>query len=164
MYEKRIQDAKSIAEIFSIVQDIVKKYLKEDQAGLLVGISDLGIGGQGFIGAYYSLSGNMIILNKKPLMRILQTNPYLYNYYVFHVLLHEYLHAIGSLNEAQTRQLTYEISNHFFGQNHVLTQLASNMEKFLPNVTYPGITFQPPETLDIEFVLGIDRKNLNYIV
>ena len=162
-YEKELKKAKTFADIFEAVKEVVSEYLGMDQAGLMVGVTDLGIHSQGFIGAFYSLNSNMIIINKRPLARILQTNPSLYNYYLFHVMLHEYVHSIGSFDESQTRQLVYEISQHYFGQNHLITELATNIEKFIPNLTYPNAGFQPPEDINIEFVKGIDRKNTGYI-
>ncbi len=162
-YEKMLERANNFAEIFDLVKNMVREYFGAEQAGLLVGVTDLGSFNQGFVGAFYSLEANAIIINKRPLKRILQTNPYLYNYYLFHVMLHEYIHSIGSLNEDQTRQLVYEISEHYFGTNHVITQFASNIEKFMPNLTYPSQGFQPPEDINIDFVKGIDLKNTNYI-
>ena len=162
-YEERVNKAKTIAELFDIVKEMVKEYLNIDQAGLLIGLTDLGSFNQGFIGAFYSLNANTIIINKKPLLRIQQTNPSIYNYYLFHVILHEYIHSIGSYDETQTRQLVHEISNHYFGSNHTITQLASNIEKFIPNLSYPGPDFQPPEDINIEFISRIDKKNTNYI-
>ena len=162
-YNNKIVKAKTFADIFEITKELVREYLGTEQAGLMVGVTDLGIHGQGFIGAFYSLNSNMIIINKRPLARILQTNPSLYNYYLFHVMLHEYVHSIGSFDEAQTRQLVYEISSHHFGEKHTITQLALNIGKFMPNLTYPIKGFQPPQDINIEFVKGIDRKNTNYI-
>ncbi|MBI2660599.1 hypothetical protein HYX07_05545 [Candidatus Woesearchaeota archaeon] len=162
-YEARIKKAKTFADIFEVVKEIVMEYLGAEQAGLMVGVTDLGSHSQGFIGAFYSLDANMIIINKKPLGRILQTNPALYNYYLFHVMLHEYIHSIGSYDEAMTRLLVHELSRHYFGDNHIATQLASDIEKFMPNLTYPRHDFQPPQDISIEFVKGIDRKNTNYI-
>lgn len=162
-YQKQIKNAKTIADIFKIVKEAVREYLDIEQAGLLVGIADLGAHSQGFIGAFYSLEANAIVLNKKPLARILQTNPSLYNYYLFHVILHEYVHSIGLFDEAQVRQLVYEISEHYFGNNHIVTQLSSNIEKFMPNLAYPISGFLPPQDANIEFVKGIDIKNTNYI-
>lgn len=162
-YEKELKKAKTFADIFNIVKEMVLEFLGAEQAGLLVGVTDLGSHSQGFIGAFYSLNANMIIINKKPLARILQTNPSLYNYYLFHVMLHEYIHSIGSFDEAQTRQLVHEISEHYFGPAHLATQLASNIEKFMPNLTYPAHGFQPPQDINIEFIKGIDKKNTNYI-
>ena len=162
-YEQEIKKAKTFADIFEAVKEIVREFLGTDQAGLLVGVTDLGAHSQGFIGAFYSLDANMIIINKRPLARILQTNPSIYNYYLFHVMLHEYVHSIGSYDEAQTRQLVHEISMHNFGQGHIITELASNIEKFMPNLTYPAHGFVPPQDINIEFVKGIDKKNTNYI-
>lgn len=162
-YDKKIRNAKVFADIFEIVKESVREYLGIDQAGLMVGVSDLGSFNNGFIGAFYSLNSNMIIINKRPLARILQTNPSLYNHYLFHVILHEYIHSIGSYDEAMTRALVLEISEHYFGSSHVITQLASGIEKFMPNLTYPVPEYQPPQDVNIEFVKGIDRKNTNYI-
>ena len=94
--------------------------------------------------------------------RIFQTNPSIYNYYLFRVMLHEYIHSIGSYDEAQTRLLVHEISGHYFGNSHILTQFAPNIGKFMPNLTYPE-EFIEPSDINIEFVKGIDRKNSNYI-
>ena len=162
-YEKELEKAKTFADIFEIAKGIVREFIGAEQAGLLVGVTDLGAHSQGFIGAFYSLNANMIIINKKPLARILQTSPSIYNYYLFHVMLHEYIHSVGSYDEAQTRQLVHEISQHYFGEEHVVTQLASNIEKFMPNLAYPIKEYAPPQDIDIEFVKGIDRKNTNYI-
>ena len=163
IYEDKIKNSRNISDIFEVVKELVNKSVKLEQAGLLVGLSDLGMYNKGFIGAYYSLNANMIIINKKPLKRILETNPQLYKYYLFHIILHEYIHSVGFYDEKQARQVVYEISKNYFGQDHQLTQLALNLEKFLPNLTYPSTDFIPPENPNIEFVRGIDRKNLNYI-
>ncbi len=162
-YENELKKAKTFADIFEIVKEMVREFLGADQAGLMVGVTDLGAHSHGFIGAFYSLDANMIIINKRPLARILQTNPKIYNYYLFHVMLHEYIHSIGSYDEEHTRHLVEEISKHNFGPGHLVTELASNIEKFMPNLTYPAQGFQQPQDINIEFVRGIDKKNTNYI-
>ena len=162
-YEKGLEKAKTIADIFEIVKEMVAEFLGTDQAGLLVGVTDLGAFNNGFIGAFYSMDANMIVINKRPLARILQTNPKLYNHYLFHVMLHEYIHSIGSFDESKTRQIVLEISERYFGPDHYVTQFASNIEKFIPNLAYPTQGFQPPQDVNIEFVKGIDKKNTNYI-
>jgi len=161
-YETNITKAKTIADIFDIVKTIVRELIGVDQAGLLVGVSDLGSSNQGFIGAFYSLDANMIIINKSPLRRIRDTKPQLYNYYLFHIMLHEYLHSIGSFDEIQTRQMVYEISRNCFGDEHIITKLATNMSAFIPNLLHPTELPQIQES-NIEFIMGIDRSNTNYI-
>ena len=162
-YLKKIEKAKSFADIFEIVQKLVMESLGSEQAGLMVGVSDLGNFENGFIGAFYSPNSNMIVINKRPLARIIQTNPMLYNYYVFHVMLHEYVHAVGYYDEIEARTLVHEISKSYFGKNHLLTELAADISRFFPNLSYPGAGYTEPDDINIEFVKGIDRKNINYI-
>src|SRR3989338_5181746 len=127
-FEKELEKAKTFADIFEIAKEITRQYLGMEQYGLMVGVTDLGAFDKGFIGAFYSLNANMIIINKRPLARILQTNPSLNNFYLFHVMLHENIHSIGIYDEMQTRLLVSEISSHYFGQNHVVSRIATNIE------------------------------------
>ena len=161
-YELTLQNAKNISDVFEMVKKVVREFIGVDQAGLLVGVSDLGGSNQGFIGAFYSLDANMIIINKMPLSRIRDTKPQIYNYYLFHIMLHEYLHSIGSYDEEQTRQMVYEISRNCFGEEHVVTKLATNMSAFIPNLLHPTELPQIQDS-NIEFIMGIDKSNTNYI-
>ena len=163
IYKKSLKKANNFSDIFLLVKKIVQDYLGKDQAGLLVGLSDLGTYGQSFLGAFYSLDANTIIINKRPLNRIKQTQPNLYNPYVFHVLLHEYIHSLEVFDECQVRMLVYEITKKYFGENHLATQLALDLEKFIPNLTL-GMEFEAPEDINIEFISGIDRDNTDYIM
>ena len=162
-YKKSLETAKNFPDIFDLVKRVVKNYLNTDQAGLLLGISDLGAYGQSYLGAFYSFDANTIVINKRPLNKIKKQDPNLYNPYVFHVLLHEYLHSLGITDENEVRLLAFEITQKFFGKNHLATQIALNLEKFLPNLTFGG-NFEPPEDMSIEFVSGIDRDNTDYIM
>ena len=162
-YKKSLQKANNFSDIFQLVKKIVQDYLGKDQAGLLVGLSDLGVYGHAFLGAFYSLDANTIVINKRPLNTIKQTKPDLYNPYLFHVMLHEYLHSLGLFEEEQVRMLVYEITSKYFGKNHVATQIALDLEKFLPQLSL-GTEFEAPEDMSIEFVKGIDRDNTDYIM
>jgi len=162
-FEQQLRNAKSFGEIFDIVKKVVFDYCGKDQAGLMLGLTDLGTDSNQFIGAFYTLHGNMIIINKKPLQRIIQINPQLYNPYIFHILLHEYIHSLGIMDEQICRQLTQDISQQYFGDNHIATQLAHNIGKFMPNLVYPQ-NFTPPKDISIEFVSRFDRSNTNYIM
>lgn len=160
----QLQEAKSFGDIFGIVKKVVYDYCGREQVGLLLGVTDLGGQADRFIGAFYSMHGNMIILNNRPLKRIQQTNPSLYNAYIFHVLLHEYIHSLGIMDEQACRQLTEELSRKYCGENHPATELAENIQKFMPNLTYPAGSFEMPKNQNIDFVTGIDRANTNYIL
>tara|TARA_Y100000310_G_C20662753_1_gene805695 strand:- start:1901 stop:2392 length:492 start_codon:yes stop_codon:yes gene_type:complete len=161
-YKKSLEKAKDFADIFGLVKKLVKNYLNADQAGLLLGLSDLGNYGNAYLGAFYSFDANTIVINKGPLNKIKKTNPNLYNPYIFHILLHEYIHSLGVLEEEQVKQLVYEITQKNFGRNHLATQIAFDMEKFIPNLTFGN--FEVPEDMSIEFVSGIDRDNTDYIM
>ena len=162
-HRKRLRTARSIADIFEIVQSIVREALGQEQAGLLVGVTDLGAQDNGFIGAFYALGANTIIINNRPLMRIEEVSPELYFPYLLHVMLHEYVHSVGFYDEEETRDIVRHLSRRFFGPDHTVTQLASHIEDFLPELTYPSQEFQTPEDMHIEFVTGIDRRNVDYI-
>jgi hypothetical protein len=102
------------------------------------------------------------VINKTPLRRITETNTKLLQPYIFHVLLHEYIHSLGFLDEHITQQKTYEISKKQFGENHQITKLATNITQFFPNLVYPIYGWQPSdETPQIELVPGFDRSNIN---
>jgi len=151
---KRIFNAKSIPELFDIVKTLVKKTLGFEQAGLMVGVSDLGASPSGYIGAFYNLNANMIIINKIPLALIKKSEPKNYNYYLFHILMHEYLHAVGHMDEKETRDLTNKIITRYLGKNHISTSL----EKFKIKLDY-----YPIQDVRVEFIERIDSKNMNYI-
>ncbi len=160
--ENKIRNAQTIGELFSLMKRMVQRYLGKEQAGLLVGLSDLGVSPEGFVGAFYSPGSNIIVLNKSALSNLMQTNRGMYNFYIFHLLLHEYVHAIGVYDEQMAQQLVLEISRQHFGDNHILTELAMGLERFLPNFIYPS-SETLPALGSIEFVLGIDRENTGYI-
>jgi len=157
--ENEIRNAKGVAQLFAIVKDIARKKLGLEQHGLTVGMSDLGSGSGGFIGAFYNLQANMIILNTRPLEKLRKEQPENENFYIFHLLLHEYVHSLGSYDEQQTRNLVYTISVELFGKSHIITQFSKGLENFTDVLLEPGM----PETSATEFVMGIDRENTNYI-
>ena len=76
-----------------------------------------------------------------------------------------YIHSLGFLNEEITKQKTYEISKENFGEKHIITQLSTDIKKFLPNIVYPVHGWIPPEsTPPIKIIKGFDRSNTqNYI-
>lgn len=150
---------------FEEVKNIVKKNEKISRAGLMLGLQELGSTLNGFIGAYFPISSNIIVINKTPLRRITDTNPNLIKPYVFHLLLHEYIHSLGFYNEQITKQKTYEISKQHFGDNHIITQLSTNINKFFPNLVYPIYGWIPQKNFPmIEIIQGFDKTNTeNYI-
>ena len=155
-YKSMLNKAKSIQDMFEIVKSIGKEYFGDDQSGLLVGLSDLGSYGKNFVGAFYNMNANMIVINERPIKALngtMHLKPYL-----FHIILHEYIHSLGHLDEAETRALALKVSIKYFGPNHLATQMAYDIGKFVPDLSY-----DEPENIDIKYLTGIDRKNTNYI-
>lgn len=153
-----------LIEIFESVKDVVKSTEGRSRSGLMLGLQELGSTLNGFIGAYYPISSNIIVMNKTPIRRIIETNSKLFNPYSFHVLLHEYIHSLGFLDESLTRKKTYDISKKKFGENHIITKLSVEMEKYFPNLVYPIQGWIPNNNPLIEIVTGFDKSSfVDYI-
>ncbi|MBN1677598.1 MAG: hypothetical protein JW880_03585 [Candidatus Thermoplasmatota archaeon] len=163
-FDNRLDSADDLADIFEIVKLAVRKTTGKERAGLMLGLADLGGGPQGFVGAFYPVATNIIVMNSLPLRRIRETEPVLYKPYVFHILLHEYLHTLGIIDESATRQKAFEISMKLFGENHPVTHLAADLSKFIPKLVYPVYGWQAREDYTLELVEGFDRSSTsNYI-
>lgn len=154
-FSKQLQSCRTITDVFELVKTVVQKELGTDQAGLMVGLADLGAYPQGYVGAFYAPDANTIVLNRKIVEKVKCENPDLFLPYVFHVLLHEYLHSIGVFDEDQTRSLTKSICGNL---GH------SQVEQFANGSLFPKILHaEPPQDIQIEYISGIDRKNTGYI-
>lgn len=152
----------SLIDNFELVKEAVRKSERRSRAGLMLGLQELGSSMSGFIGAYYQVASNIIIVNSTPIRRIIETNPQLLNPYGFHVLLHEYIHSLGFLDESITEKKTYNITKEFFGKDHIATKLSENIKEFFPNLVYPiqgWIT--NPGSSKIKVVQGFDWSNTN---
>lgn len=158
MFSDRLEKARDLPEIFELVKDSVRARLGISRSGLMLGLADLG-GGQGqWIGGLYPVATNVIVMNKRPLNVIKVMKPEMYKPYVFHIMLHEYLHSLGILDEDETRRKALEISIGVFGDTHMATRIARDIGIVLPFATYPGQMPMPPG-VEIELVKGFDRSS-----
>ena len=100
-YRSRLEDAEAYAEVWKIVKTTVKSSLNEKRVGIMLFIDDLPLR----IGAYHPLGTNNIVLNRA-LVNIVEAaskpKP-LINAFVYVLLLHEYLHALGQHTEEHVR-------------------------------------------------------------
>jgi hypothetical protein len=76
-------------------------------------------------------------MNRIPLQRIEVTRPELYKPYSFYILLHEYIHSVGYLNEGTVRAKTLEIIKYAFGEEHLATPIAANTGAFYEESDIP---------------------------
>ena len=88
--------------------------------------------------------------------------PGLFKPFAFHVLMHEYIHSPGYLDEQLVRQMMYEISRAVIGDSHLATQLAQDLKRFIPDLAYPDFDWRPKD-FKMELVEGFDRGSVNYI-
>jgi hypothetical protein len=161
-FNTRLENAKTLADIFEVVKAAVWESRKKSRAGLMLGLANLGNHPQGFFGAFYPVGSNVIVMNKIPLERIKETMPELYKPYIFHVLLHEYLHTLGYLSESGVRQMAHEITRQVFGEEHLATKIAKDTTLYFKNLVYPNAAWQPDD-MNLELVGGFDRESASYI-
>ena len=162
-FVEKLEECEDLPDIFELVKESVKQTLGRDRAGLMLGLADLGNFSSGFVGAYYPVDTNIIVMNRNPLERIKESKPELFKPYAFHILLHEYLHTLGLLSEERVRHLTYMISKECFGEEHLVSQIARDISKIIPNIVYPGMEWKPNEDFHITLVEGFDRSSYPYI-
>ena len=120
-YRSRLEDAEAYAEVWKIVKTTIKSSLNEKRVGIMLFLDDLPLR----IGTYHPLGTNNIVLNRV-FMNIVEASSKpkpLINAFVYVLLLHEYLHALGRHSETQVRTLIYKISSESFGPDHITAQL-----------------------------------------
>jgi hypothetical protein len=115
------------------------------------------------VGAYHQVGTNNIVMNRVLLEVVESTihDPLRVNAFIYHILLHEYLHAVGYISEREVKSLVRQVSKACFGTQHVVTQLANaGPWSILQNI--PLRPFQVPKRM-IEIVKDFDSSNQNYI-
>ena len=129
----------------------------------MLGMAEMGGDQNYFIGAFYPVASNIIVMNKTPLDVLKGNRPELLKPYVFHVLLHEYLHSLGVYDEMETRKKAYEISVKAFGKDHIITEMAGDIGKYIRGLIYPTRGWKAENELKVELVRRFDYSNYPYI-
>jgi hypothetical protein len=109
------------------------------------------------------LGSNAIVVNTyllTLLKRIVKSTEE-YNSYIFMVLLHEYLHSLGIVDENAVRQMTFDLCSWMLGNDHTATKMAKNG----PSAMYPELrsSIQSQFGRDFQVVKNFDRTNQTYI-
>jgi hypothetical protein len=150
-YKLKLDMASDIPDIFEVVMQAVQEQMGFTRSGLMLGLVELGSCQGHFIGGLHPLGTNMIVLNKLPLRQVKESSPHIYKSYVFHVLMHEYLHTVGIWDEKETCERVLAITKPLFGDDHPATKLAEDIGQLLPLMIYP-IQMRLPEGTEIELV------------
>ncbi len=120
-FAKRLDETESFAEIFSLVKESAEAALEKRRDGLMLALQYL----PESLGAYFGLGSNFIVMNKALLEKFRDSHSANETKaYVFSILLHEYLHSLGYVDEELARALTYEISKATLGKGHMSTRIA----------------------------------------
>jgi hypothetical protein len=109
--------------IYRVVRGAVRQALGIDRPGLGLALSDLPPG----LGAYWQVTGNLIVLNEGLVdtMKRNASSTTEFNSFVFVILAHEYLHALGYLDEGAVRKVTAQVVRTVLGPEHPATRMAS---------------------------------------
>ncbi len=161
-FEKDLEEARDLADIFEVVKSAVLRKTGQSRGGLMLGLADLGNHPHSFLGGFFSTGSNVIVMNRNPLDRVAETKPDLYRAYAFHVLLHEYIHSLGCLDEEQARARALKISKEALGDDHPATLLAADVNGFMKYLVYPDYAWKPDDER-MELVKGFDRSSVSYI-
>ncbi|MFX0031790.1 MAG: hypothetical protein ACFE8E_03195 [Candidatus Hodarchaeota archaeon] len=153
-------------EIFEKVKKDVRNVLGLHRAGLSLGLVELGMFRDGFIGGMHFYPGTEIVMNKSPLRIILETHSYEIVWaYTYHILLHEYIHSLGIIDEFQCRIITIKVTEEIFQDfDHPALIIAKNgIGTFIPKLK---LLYIPPEKkpddILIEYVYGFDKESQTY--
>jgi hypothetical protein len=161
-FKMQLEQAQTLADIFEVVKELVRKSTGKSRAGLMLGMANLGNHPKGFFGGFFTVGSNVIVMNKIPLQRIKETRPELYKPYAFNVLLHEYIHSLGYLDENLVRSKVCQISKDALGEDHLATQIAADTVAFMNHLVYPDALWKPDDD-KMELVNDFDRSSVSYI-
>ena len=157
---------REMPDIFEKVQGDVKQTLGRHRVGLSLGLAEMGMYRGGFIGGMHFAPGTDIVMNKTPLRKIIKEQSYdIIFAYTYHILLHEYVHSLGVLNEQQCREITLRISEEIFQDaDHPAIILAKNgIGAYFPDL---NLIYAPPEYrpdgISIEYIHGFDKESYSY--
>jgi len=159
-YRSLLDKAEGFSEVWEIVKDTVKDSLDENRGSMMLFLDDMPI----HLGAYHPLGTNNIVLNRT-LVQIVEAatkSKRIVNAFVYSLLLHEYLHALGHIPETEVRRLIHKISKECFGGDHIVTRLAEES----PWVILRGVPLgdiEVPRRV-MEIVKDFETSNERYIV
>ncbi|MFX1503036.1 MAG: hypothetical protein ACFFDH_18895 [Promethearchaeota archaeon] len=156
---------KEIPTIFKRVKKDVKKVYGRHRAGLSLGLVEMGMFSGGFIGGMHFHPGTDIVMNKTPLKIILKEQPYKKVWaYTYHILLHEYIHSLGVMDEQKCRIITLSVTEEIFKEaDHPALILARNgIGSYFPNLP---LIYAPPDLrpdVPIEYIYNFDQESYDY--
>ena len=155
---KKVDTAGSFDELFEIVKRVVDEERGEHRAGLSLVLTNM----PKEVGAYHPVGANIIVLNKSLILGLKQVtnNPKQVNSFIFMVLMHEYLHSLGYLDEDQVRKTARQICIASLGEDHPTVKLATaNWLELFPQLQ----NLKHSTSREFEVVSRFDSSSMSYI-
>ncbi len=159
-YGFKLDEAQGFSEIWELVKDTVRNTLGERRVGMMPFLDDLPL----HVGAYHPLGTNNIILNRAiiEIVEGVTKSRRIVNAFVYTLLLHEYLHALGHIPESEVRSLVYQVSKESFGERSTVSQIARRgLRSILENIHLDQISTQSKRA--VEIVRDFDKTSHAYI-
>lgn len=161
-------DSQDYSSLLDLIRRVVKDTLGKSRSGILLALEDFGYDSEGYITGYHRIGTNEIYLNRN-LLQIMRNDEIPeahFKAYLFHLLLHKYIHSIGIIDEEKTRMLTRKITIELFGKTHPVTKIAIfGCDALFPYSFYQG-HFDPEEhiPMNVKFIqLHHQDSRLTYI-
>jgi len=158
-FVRRLELADDFGDVFEIVRDSVERVLGERRVGLSLGLAEM----PNMVGAMHGVGSNMILMNRTILEFVSRSarSRLEVNSFVYHILLHEYLHSLGHVDEGQVRALTRKVTTEVLGEDHLASRISSQDLWHY----YPGMRELGPGGMgkDVEIVDDFDKSSTTYI-
>ncbi len=156
---RKVEGATSYDELFELVKRVVESEIGRHRAGLALVLTDM----PNTVGAFHPVGSNSIVLNRALInaMNVVVKNEKEINSFVFMVLMHEYLHSLGYLNEIEVRRIAHRISKAALGPDHWTAKMAvGNWLEMYPQLSMVVQRLMPDS---FERVDKFDSSSMSYI-
>ncbi|MDW8083592.1 MAG: hypothetical protein RMI49_00095 [Candidatus Caldarchaeum sp.] len=157
-YMQKLEEAASFEDVYRLVKQLVMDRFGVRRGGIGLILADL----PPHVAAYHEIGSNAIVVNNALLHAVYSVtkSKKMVNSYLFVVLLHEYLHALG-FDEKQTRELVKDAVTSALPFDHPASRMAStSIYEALPQLR--SINIQPSHSKPI-LVKEFDTDNVTYI-
>jgi hypothetical protein len=158
-HDEDLDRCENFGDVFELVKKTVKETLGRRRAGLMLILDELPMN----VGAFHVIGSNAIVANRRLLDGISRSarSKREVNSFVYSILLHEYLHSLGYIDEREVRELVYEVSKEAFGSDHLATSMSIRGPfAFFPEALH---SVDPTVGREVEIVRDFDRSSQTYI-
>lgn len=153
-----LEKCQSFSDVFEVIKKSVLQTTGRHRAGLTLYLAELPT----YVGAFHPIGSNVIVMNKA-LLEVVEKTPRSQTVkasFVYSILLHEYLHSLGYMNEVEARRLALQIARESLGEEHVATRMCSvGPWAFFPEALSKDVSFRG----EFEIVRDFDKAHRSYL-